>query len=401
MSRGVNDKNANGRKAEVSLTLLADDGKPIANTEVRFEQTRHDFLFGCALPTWHRGNQEAEEPFKDVFSILFNYLTTETALKWRGLEPRKGQLNWKVVDRIVEWAESKRIAVKGYPLVWGNGPKGSGVPRWLLNKPDKEIARQLYKRVRRVVERYASRMTCWDVINEPFHATWFEDELGSGYMKEALGWVREAAPQAKLLINEYDLVGFDKELARFIKLAKKLQEQGAPLDGIGLQCHPGSRWLRPDEIISACDRIGELGLEVHITELTVPIEKQPVKGRPEGGVWNEETQAEYFDMFFRTAFAHPAVKAITIWGLWDGMVWQNNSGIVRRDFSRKPVFDALDKLINHEWRTTCVLKTDQRGECSFRGYLGQYHVETHAGSRKLTASFHLDGRSETASVALA
>ncbi|NOZ24206.1 MAG: endo-1,4-beta-xylanase [Planctomycetes bacterium] len=386
--------------ADVRLTFVTDGGKPIGNAKVSLQQTSHDFLFGCAFPTWHRGNQESEDRFKELFRILFNCMTTETALKWRALEPRKGQLNWKAADRMIDWAETAGIVAKGHPLVWGNGPKGSGVPRWMLSKPSRKIGRYLHKRVKKVVERYAGRLRYWDVINEPCHATWFEEQLGPDYMKNVLDYVREVDPEAKLLINEYNIIGFDREMEQLVDLIKDLQEQGAPLDGVGLQAHPGSRWLRADEITRACDRIGELGLEAHITELTVPLENQPIKGRPEGGVWDEEAQAEYFEMFFRTAFAHPSVKAITVWGLWDGMIWQSNGGLVRKDFSLRPVFEVLDNLINREWRTACTIETDARGECVLMGYLGEYQVEAEVSGKRCVGTFHLDGRDEAVTVAL-
>lgn len=395
-----NEHTGSCRMAEVQLGLVDAQGTPLKNTDVVATQTSHDFLFGCAYPTWNRGNCDKAPAFNEIFASLFNYLTTEVALKWRNLEPRKGQLNWRSVDEMVTWAESQGIAVKGHALVWGNGPKGSGTPRWLLNKSKEDVRRLVNRRIRKVEGRYAGRIQYWDVVNEPLHAPWFEEHMGSEYIRFSLQWAREADPAAQLLINECDIIGFEKEKRKFLKLLGDLKEAEAPLNAVGLEAHPGSRWLRPEEITEALDRIGELGLDVHITELTVPIDRQPIKGRDKGGLWTEETQAEYFDMFFRTVFSHPKAKAITIWGLWDGLVWQSHSGLLREDFSKKPAFDALDRLINHEWKTSAKLHTDAEGRCVLSGFRGRYRIEAKADGKRVRGAVHLSGDAPEQTVTL-
>jgi len=93
-------------------------------------------------------------------------------------------------------------------------------------------------------------------------------------------------------------------------------------------------------------------------------------------------------------------KAITVWGLWDGMVWQNNGGLVRADFSRKPAFEVLDSLINREWRTRVATKTDEGGQCVLKGYLGEYEIGAETTGKTLAGVFHLDGGTKSAKVTL-
>jgi hypothetical protein len=56
----------------------------------------------------------------------------------------------------------------------------------------------------------------------------------------------------------------------------------------------------------------------------------------------------------------------------------------------KPAYQALERLINHEWRTNCTLTTDASGRARFRGFGGCYAVELTAGgaTRKLSFELH-------------
>ena len=102
------------------------------------------------------------------------------------------------------------------------------------------------------------------------------------------------------------------------------------------------------------------------------------------------------------AFSHPALEAITWWDLVDGRWLGAPSGLVRGDFTPKPAYDALLRLIRREWWTPeQALTTDAAGRVTFRGFLGAYEVSApgmraafdvrHAGNE--SASVRLAGRS--------
>ena len=50
------------------------------------------------------------------------------------------------------------------------------------------------------------------------------------------------------------------------------------------------------------------------------------------------------------------------------------SGVLDKNMEKKPVWYALDQLINHEWRTNLTLKTDADGAIAFRGFRGKYEL---------------------------
>ena len=50
------------------------------------------------------------------------------------------------------------------------------------------------------------------------------------------------------------------------------------------------------------------------------------------------------------------------------------SGIFRKDMTLKPVYNVLDSLINHEWKTKLQIEPDKDGNIKFRGFKGKYKI---------------------------
>ena len=40
----------------------------------------------------------------------------------------------------------------------------------------------------------------------------------------------------------------------------------------------------------------------------------------------------------------------------------------------KPVYHAMNNLINNEWTTRLTIKADKQGKVSFRGFKGKYRI---------------------------
>ena len=379
------------RKGELSLRVLDENKKPLANASVHLKQVQNDFLFGCSYPLEGSLPKDTAR-FQDLFSSIFNYLSTENHFKWRVLEPRQGSIDWGQIDRLLSWAESKGIKVKGHSLVWGNWPSGSGsgVPSWILDKSREEIRQLTEQRIKQVVGKYAGRVTAWDVVNEMLHVKWFEEHFGGDYIELSLKWARESDPKSILTVNEYHILDDYRNMKEYLSLIGRLKSAGIPLDAAGLQEHQGSIWLSPQDIYHGLDEISKLGCDIHITEFDVDVANQPIRGGFRKGVWNEQAQAEYHEMFYRVLFSHPRVKAISTWSFLDPGWRGTNCGLVRPDLTPKPVYETLDRLINREWRTQIDSKTDGNGMTRFRGFYGTYEMSVLVDGEKRVLSFHLD-----------
>jgi hypothetical protein len=106
----------------------------------------------------------------------------------------------------------------------------------------------------------------------------------------------------------------------------------------------------------------------------------------------EERQAEEVVMHYKTLFARPLVEGITWWDLSDGGWLNAPAGLLRKDHTPKPAYEALLKLVKEDWwiAPTCMT-TNEDGSFSFTGFLGDYEITL--GNQK--AQFSLTERGES------
>ncbi len=377
------------RKGSATVYVTRRDGTPVPGAAVRVRQTSHAFLFGCAFPSWDvtkMPGTEHWEKFERHFLRLFNYTTTENMLKWPHTEPAKDSLNYEMADRFVEWCEAKGLTVKGHCLIWGI--EKMGYPLWLAGLPPEEVVERARRRVTETVARYRGRIRYWDVVNEPLHCRWFEGNWGPDYAAEAFRLAREADPDAVLVLNEY-WNQWDGQAARFVEFARKVEEAGGKIDALGEQAHDRPRVASPEQILEMLDTLASDGREVHLTEITMPSDGAEVKSGFVKGTWTPEFQGRYYRYLFTLAFSHPAVRAITLWAMWDGSSWLDQGGIITKDWQLKPAYHELDSLINREWRTQTSGRTFADGSFTFRGFHGTYEVTVEAEGKSQTATLEV------------
>ena len=65
------------------------------------------------------------------------------------------------------------------------------------------------------------------------------------------------------------------------------------------------------------------------------------------------------------------------------------AGLLDAKGNAKPVYHALDQLINHEWNTQIEATTAQDGRAQFRGFYGSYTVTVQYEGETLTGEFDL------------
>jgi GH35 family endo-1,4-beta-xylanase len=347
------------RMGPATVTVLDRDGHPLEGASVCLEQTRHDFLFGCNIMMFD-GFKTAEEnaAYKQQFQDLFNYATT--AFYWRSYESEKGKPRYPETDKVVDWCRRRGIRIKGHPLLWEHE---AGIPTWSNGLPAPEIQRN---RVEEILRRYEGRIESWEVVNEPAHYP--GTPIDGPYR-----WARAVSPDAYLIVNDF-MVMFNGYPA-FHDLLEQAKRRGIPFNGIGIQAHaPADTAFPLDRVQSILDWYATLGREIHITEFTPCSNGRKVLGASWRGRWDEAQQADYAEKFYRVCFAHPGVAAITWWDLCDRASWLEQGGMLRKDLSPKPVYEALKRLIHEEWRTRVEGRTDKSGTLPFSGFYGLYRV---------------------------
>jgi hypothetical protein len=72
------------------------------------------------------------------------------------------------------------------------------------------------------------------------------------------------------------------------------------------------------------------------------------------------------------------MRGITWWNLGDGTAFEEENkamgGLLDEEMNPKPAYKALNRLINHEWKTNEKLKSDSTGKIRFRGFYGKYLI---------------------------
>jgi len=164
-----------------------------------------------------------------------------------------------------------------------------------------------------------------------------------------------------------------------------LLAQGARIGGIGLQYHYFRRreldkFLaspdnNPGRLLESYQKLGEFGLPLYITEITIP-------SAGEGGA---ALQEELVRAHYRLWFSVPGMAGITWWNLGDGTALASEQeaqgGLLDADLNPKPAYRALDQLINRDWTTRAETHTDTAGRSAFRGFFGTYQVEIQVGGK--------------------
>jgi GH35 family endo-1,4-beta-xylanase len=186
------------------------------------------------------------------------------------------------------------------------------------------------------------------------------------------------------LINDYRV---DEPYAEVIR--QLVDGDGNPLyDVIGIQSHQhGGTWANR-KIYETCERYARFGVPLHFTETTIVSGKHGWQLRDRGQPWDttlegEEEQAREVERFYTMLYSHPAVEAITWWDFSDNGAWQGApAGFLRKDMSPKPAYEVLRKLIKEKWWTKTSTKTDEQGEATFRGSLGNYLINVRTPNGK-------------------
>jgi len=370
------------RTAEATLTVIGPDGAALANTPVTIRQKRHKFLFGCnAYMLGRCGKPELERAYRRRFAGLLNYATLP--FYWGAYERREGEPAVDHLRMMAQWCADNDVRAKGHPLCWHEV-----VPGWLTGKPPAEVERLQWARIRREVGGFRGLIDTWDVVNEAVvmpRAQGKENPIRK--LCRRMGRVKliqrsfelagQANPKATLLLNDFMTTPAYEALIRDCLAA------GVKIDVIGIQSHMHAGYWGAEKLWRVCERFARFGKPLHFTEATLlsGALKTDNDWHSRRTGWKttaagEKRQAEQVVEFYSVLLSHPAVEAITWWDFSDLGAWQGApAGLVRKDMSPKPAYEALRKLIRKDWWTGPLKRTtDEAGRVRFRGFLGRYAV---------------------------
>ena len=385
--------NLEHRQQKLKVKVLDEQGKSLKNEELEILQKDHQFLFGCNgfefVP--YASNQldaEAEantEKYIEKFLDIFNFTTLP--FYWGQFEPERGKPRTKELKNAAQFCQDNNLTVKGHPLSWH-----TLAPDWLLDLSNQEIWEAQIKRLKRDINEFKGLVDMWDVINEVVIMPNF-DKYDNGLtrvakskgrinvIKELFAAAQKEAPKTTFILNDFNTT------AAYEILIEGCLEAGVEIDNIGIQSHMHQGYWGLEKTQDVLERFSRFEIPIQFSEVTmvsgelmpahyVDLNDYQVENWPSTTA-GEKRQADNVVEFYKTLYAHPLVKGITWWDLIDGQWLNAPSGLLREDYSAKPAFNELKKLIKGKWWTeTQNLKTDAAGEIEFEGTLGEYTLKT-------------------------
>jgi endo-1,4-beta-xylanase len=246
------------------------------------------------------------------------------------------------IDPTLEWCKENGMKMRGHTLVWH-----TQAPNWFFREGytddgdyvDKEtMLARMESYIKQVMthcqEEYPGVIYCWDVVNEAVEPAsydpdsyfmcrtkvgndpnpWYET-IGPDYVEMAFTYARKYVDKdVKLFYNDYNTYQEPKTQAIY-DLCSHLKEKGL-IDGIGMQGYWGIDYPSDDMIKNAIEKFAELGLEIHITELSIGVDEETDE--------QFQKQADRYAQIFQllhdmdTDAGGPAnITCVTVFGLVD------------------------------------------------------------------------------------
>jgi endo-1,4-beta-xylanase len=307
------------------------------------------------------GALESDPAYRAAIVANCQLVVAEGEMKWADIRPTRGEYRFEKADAIIDFARQNRLEVRGHTLAWYGG-----LPAWtdeIKNRAGAE--RELVDHIRTVVSRYRGAIPSWDVVNEPLvdfpqdatslrPCVWTR-QLGADYLSIALRATAAADPDARLVLNEYDVefkgTRFAAKRKALLQLLRSLRDRDVPLHGVGLQAHLfADRAIDRDGLQAFLAEVTALKLDVLITELDVVDYELPGKVSERDALVAGKARE-----FLEAVSEVVRPKAILTWGLSDRYSWvpiyfTRPDGMPNRplpfdaDLKRKPLFDVIEQF---------------------------------------------------------
>jgi len=359
------------RMRDMHIKVVDGHGTAVEGASVRIQQVRRHFAFGTAVNELLISDQR----YRNFVEEHFEWAVPEDQVKWYHTENSQGVLDYTAMDSMYKFCAERDIKMRGQAIFWANEDMVQG---WVQALNSKQLKKAMDRRIASVVGRYAGKFEHWDVNNEMLQFSYFKDQLGDTIRPWMFKRTKQIDSNAMRFVNDYDVVS-SAQTDNYKKHIQDLIDAGAEIEGIGAQGH---FWkgidVDPYAVRARLDSLAELGLPIWITEY-------------DSTNSNEVARAENLEKLYRTAFAHPGVDGVLMWGFYAGAHWQKaDAAIVNLDWTVNAA-GKMYKALMKEWTTTDDAIAGTDGVVGFRGYHGKYKVEVDVenGSLSQTSEIYL------------
>ncbi|WP_051291055.1 endo-1,4-beta-xylanase [Pedobacter glucosidilyticus] len=311
---------------------------------------------GTAVGGAFYSNYLGSNTYINTIKNNYNILVSENDMKFKALQPTRGNFNFTNADKVVDFAIQNGMQIRGHTLVWH-----ANNPTWLSDGLDENgvaYTRQsllavLKNHITTVVTRYKNKIQQWDVVNEPIEdngtlrANIWQQIIGNDYIDSALVWANQADPAAKLYINDYyiEATGSVRSNAMF-NLITSLKQRNIPIHGVGFQCHFFVNNIFFTQIDRNIKNYAAIGIDVAITELDIRIKNTDYDTN---SALQLSRQAEDYRRMLLLCLNNPNCKTFMTWGFTDLYSWiPNYSGFTHgyalpfdSSYNPKPAYTSM------------------------------------------------------------
>lgn len=282
-------------------------------------------------------------------------------------------IDFSAIDKTLSWCFENKVPVRGHTLVWH-----SQTPNWFFREKfesdgeyvgREEMIERLDSFMRQylnyVQTNYPGTVYCWDVVNEAVDpddgdattdfmsrihnsnqdSGWYQT-IGPDYPEVAFTIARKYADKdVKLFYNDYGAISKRKSELIF-NLCKSLNEKNL-IDGIGIQGYWDIKNPDLKEIEEAINKYAELGLEIQLTEWSIPVKSETEQGYAE----QAERYASVFKLLQRLdtqGGGNANITCVSFFGVQDGYVLNPKDTTTTRlydtNFDPKPVYYSIQDV---------------------------------------------------------
>lgn len=271
-----------------------------------------------------------------LLKTQFNSMSPENQMKFGPLHPEKDVWNFEPADQLVSFARENGMVFRAHAPVWH-----SGTNPWIFQRDDgsdvsrEELLERLEEQFTVFALRYGDFVQYWDVVNEAIdddpakpvlrETNWLRI-LGDGYLTTAFKLAKKVAPNVQLFYNDYD-EWLPHKREKICKLLKKLQDEGAPVEGFGMQSHISIYNVDIDDVKRSIEAFAAFGVRLHVTELDISLYDPKDRSLPAPLLTDEmfERQAQlYIDLFKVYREYADVIDNVTTWGVADDYTWLNS-----------------------------------------------------------------------------
>jgi endo-1,4-beta-xylanase len=282
---------------------------------------------------------------RGIIDKEFNSITAENVMKMGPIHPQENTYYWTDADKIVNFAVSNNLKVRGHTLLWHQN-----TPSWIFKNGDgttvakDTLLKRLKDHITSVVTRYKGKVYAWDVVNEAIddnaakvyrESQWYTI-CGEEYIAKAFQWAHEADPDALLFYNDYSTVSPSKR-DKIYTFLRGLIDAGIPVHGIGMQGHWSISWPSETDVRSAIEKFATLGIKIQITELDVSVysSSEDFSIRTPGDdlftADREQKQIDKYKMIFSVFRDYKNfITGVTFWNVSDKKSWLDNFPVANR-----------------------------------------------------------------------